>query len=46
MVDLLAFLSVVTAVIVLVVVGRADAALLAGAGGFIVAAFRVFRSRR
>ncbi|WP_162958468.1 hypothetical protein [Nocardia yunnanensis] len=42
MVDLAAFTVVVGAVLELVTVGRADAALLAAAAGFIAVAFRAF----
>ncbi|MGW5441447.1 hypothetical protein [Nocardia asteroides] len=43
--DLVAFLATITAVIMLVLFGRVDVAVLAGAAGFIVGIFRVFRSR-
>ncbi|MGW0640456.1 hypothetical protein [Nocardia salmonicida] len=45
-VDLVAFIAVVTAVLVLVLIGRADAALLAAAAAFVSVAFRVYRSHR
>lgn len=44
-VDLVAFLAAIAAVITLVLFGRVDVAMLAGAAGFIIGIFRVFRSR-
>lgn len=45
-VDLVAFLAVLTAAIVLVLLGHVDAGLLTAVGAFVIGAFRVFRTRR